>query len=471
MQSSMVKKVFWLLISALLTGLCGCVHTVPLEVKPKEDIARVFAVRNKIPANAGIYFSPELKNYVFKQDKMGMTFQMEVGKYFVPIGTQMAEAMFDKVVLVDSLPPYRGSYKPDVEGVLEPEILYSYGDAVGTISGNIVGKITVRLRAYDLSGNVIWQRDVTGEVQSEKMDFVSQFLGGMGKVGEVGYKAAFQVAEKFLQEFDANPPKEFRSLVELKELTALKKDWKLPPGEAFSKFVQKGVFQYEKKNYQQALYSLEQAGKINANDPYINFYLGACYAYTAQKNKAVQNFKKALQQSEDDEVNENSEKWVKTLNTPLNIGLVFLKEQDGNPSSEWVKIISQRLADSGMYTVSETKETSPSFLTNKMELDNYLTQCLKKGIRIVVCVSMKSASQKAAAADIGKGDVATEMLVHINAKAYSTKKKALHSELGWVESTTRLREVPKPEIETIQTQLIKTGADKMVLKLLAKEII
>lgn len=471
MESSILKKFFGILISALLT-LCGCVHTVPLEVKPKEDIARVFEVRNKIPANAGIYFSPEIKNYVFKQDKMGMTFQMEVGKYFVPIGTQMAEAMFDKVILVDSLPPYRGSYKPDVEGVLEPEILYSYGDAVGTLSGNIVGKITVRLRAYDLSGNIIWQRDVTGEVQSEKMDFVSQFLGGMGKVGEVGYKAAFQVAEKFLQEFDANPPKEFRSLVELKELTALKKDWKLPPGEAFAKFCQKGVFQYEKKNYQQALYSLEQAEKINTNDPYVNFYLGACYAYTGQKNKAVQNFKKAMQNTKDDELDENSEKWVKTLNTPLKIGLVFIKEQDGGPSSEWVRTIAQRLADSGMYTVSETNESaSPSFLTNKSELDKYLDNCLKKGIRMVICVNIKSASQKVAAADIGKGDVATEMLVYINAKAYSTKKRALHSELGWVESTTRLREVPKPEVDTIQTQLIKTGADKMVLKLLAKEII
>ena len=103
------------------------------------------------------------------------------------------------------------------------------------------------------------------------------------------------------------------------------------------KFCQKGVFQYEKKNYQQALYSLEQAEKIQANDPYINFYAGACYAYTAQKNKAVQDFKKALQHSEDDELIENSEKWVKTLKTPLNIGLVFLKEQDGNPSSEWIR--------------------------------------------------------------------------------------------------------------------------------------
>jgi tetratricopeptide (TPR) repeat protein len=471
MKSSIFKKFFWILISAVLTGLCGCVHTVPLEVKPKGDIARVFEVRNKIPANAGIYFSPELKNYVYKQDKMGMTFQMEVGKYFVPIGTQMAEAMFNKVILVDSLPPYRGSYKPDVEGVLEPEIIYAYGDAIGTLSGNIVVKLTVRLRAYDLNGNVIWQRDVTGESQSEKMDFVSQFLGGMGKIGEAGYNAGFQAAEKFLKEYDANPPKEVLSLVELKELTALKRDWKLPPGEAYSKFCQKGVFQYEKKNFQQALYSLEQAEKIKANDPYVNFYAGACYAYTAQKNKAVQDFNKALQHSEDDELIENSEKWLKTLKTPLNIGLVFLKEQDGNPPSEWIKIISQRLADSGMYTVSETKETSPSFLTNKTEFDNYLSNCLKKGLRIVVCISIKSASQKAVAADIGKGDVATEMLVYINAKAYSTKKKNLHSESGWVESTARLGEVPKPQMETIQTQLIKTGADKMVLKLLAKEII
>lgn len=90
---------------------------------------------------------------------------------------------------------------------------------------------------------------------------------------------------------------------------------------------------------------------------------------------------------------------------------------------------------------------------------------------MVICINMKSASQKLASADIGKGDVATEILVHINANAYSTKKKALHSELGLIESTTRLREVPKAEVETIQTQLIKTGADKMVLKLLAKEII
>jgi len=471
MESSILRKLFAILITVLLASLCGCVQTVPLQVRPQDDISRMFAVKEKIPATVGIYFSPEIKNYVFKQNKMGMTFQMEVGKYFVPIGTQMAEAMFDKVIMVDSLPPYKGSYKPDVEAVLEPEILYSYGDAVGTVSGHIEGKITVRLRAYDLSGNVIWQREKTGDVRSGEMDFVSTFLGGMGKVGEIGYKAAFQVAEQYLQDFNTNPPKEFKSLMELKELTALNKDWKLPPGEAYSKFCQKGVSQYEKKNYQQALYSLEQAEKIKANDPYINFYAGASYAYTAQKNKAVQDFKKALQHSEDDELIENSEKWVKTLKTPLNIGLVFLKEQDGNPSNEWIKIISQRLADSGMYTISETKEASPSFLTNKSEFDNYLGTCLKKGIRIVVCVSMKSASQKAVVANIGKGDVATEMLVHINAKAYSTKKKTLHSELGWIESTTRLREVHKPEIETIQTQLIKTGADKMVLKLLAKEII
>ena len=223
MESSLFRKLFAILISFMLASLCGCVHTVPLEVKPKGDIARVFEVRNKIPANAGVYFNPELKNYVFKQDKMGMTFQMEVGKYFVPIGTQMAEAMFDKVILVDSLPPYRGSYKPDVEGVLEPEIIYAYGDAVGTLSGNIVVKLTVRLKAYDLNGNVIWQRDVTGEAQSEKMDFVSQFLGGMGKIGEVGYNAGFQAAEKFLKEYDANPPKELLYSRGTKRIDGIKK--------------------------------------------------------------------------------------------------------------------------------------------------------------------------------------------------------------------------------------------------------
>jgi hypothetical protein len=154
--------------------LSGCFR---VSIDPSEDLRSLFPVNERIHARVGVYISEDLRNYILEHEKTGMNFRMEIGKYLVPIAMQMAGAMFDEAVEIDSLPPYMGDYRPDVEAIVEPEILYACGNAAGAFSGRVEAKVKLRIKAYDLSGKAIWQGEALGESSGDRVDFVTTFLG------------------------------------------------------------------------------------------------------------------------------------------------------------------------------------------------------------------------------------------------------------------------------------------------------
>lgn len=455
-------KTIWIFGLLLLVMVAtGCVHNVPLAVDATKDMSRALPRTKKIPVKVGMYLSDDLKKYVYRQHKMGMTFQMNVGEYLPPISLQMASAMFEDVASVNALPPYNGGYKPDVEAVVVPEILYCYGNAVGTVSGYIEGKAKIRITAYDLGGKVLWQDEALGESRSKEMSFVGAFLGGMEEVGKTGYQAAFAAAVKIINDFNARPPKELYSLLDIKHMTSMKNRRNI--SELYKNFYEKGQFQYEKKNYYQALYSFEKAAGLNTDDPAALFYIGACYTFTGDKDKAIDAYKKVVEKSPRSLEAGDSKKWLEILKEPLKIAVV-----GSNNDSESIR---RALTDSGMYEVIDVNDLRPPATANlQKDWNSFLERCTKKGIKIVVVSDIDSPSQKIRIDQQPSGDVATEHVVKISSKAYSTKKKEVKTEIKIIERTSTMTEQTQEATNTIKGQLLKNGAKKLVLRLLENNI-
>lgn len=454
------------LLSALLSG---CVHNVPLAVDPNKDMSRAFPSTKKLPAKVGIYIGDDLKKYVYKQQKMGMTFQMNVGEYLPPIGLQMASSMFEDVIPVTSLPPYNNGYKPDIEAVVVPEILYCYGNAVGTLSGYIEGKALIRITAYDLGGKVLWQDEAMGESRSRELSFVGAFLGGMEEVGKTGYDAAFSAAVKIIKDFNARPPKELYSLLEIKSVGTLRNRQNISNFEIFQNYYQKGQFQYEKKNYYQALYSFEKAENLNPDDQSTLFYIGVCYTYTGQKDRALEEFRRVVDLGSRSREATDAKEWIDLLSEPLKIAIVNSRTAGDRGLNDG--LISQALQDSRMYELVDVNDLRPPTATNpQKEWNQFLERCFKKGIKVVIISDIDSLSQKIRIDQQPIGDVATEHVVKISSKAYTAKKKEVKADIKIIERTSTMREQSKEAEDTIKGQLLKNGAEKLVLRLLEKDI-
>lgn len=470
------KNKIWILFTFfIVTALIpGCVHKVPLAVDPTKDIGKALPITKKIPAKVGIYLSEDIKKYVYKQQKMAMTFQMNVGEYLVPISQQMVSAIFEEAIFVDALPPYKDFYKPDVEAVALPEIIYCYGNAIGTLSGYIEAKIKMRITAFDLSGKVLWQDEAVGESRSEELNFVSTFLGGMEKVGKTGYDAAFSAAGQIIKDFNAVPPKELYSLIEIKSLATLKNRRNISNFDLFKKYYQKGQFQYEKRNYYQALYSFDKAAQINPEDLSTIFYMGVCYTYTGQKNKALEKFSEIVNTGSKSQEAKDSKKWIDTLKEPLGIGVVIFNKTDGNKNNIAgldETIIKKSFIESQMYELVEVTDLKPSDSLKAPDFNRFLERCSEKDIRILIYVDINDLSQKLFLDSVIGADIATEHKVQIIAKAYSTKKKKLHTEIQLMERASTLTEKTKDEEITIKQQLLKRGSEKLILRLLESNII
>lgn len=467
------KLYFLFSLSIISIVISGCVHNVPLTVDASKDIEHAFPRTKKIPAKVGIYLNNDIKHYIYKQTKVGMTFQMNIGEYVVPISRQMVSAIFEDVTFVDSLPPYKDYYSPDVEAVVEPEIIYCYGNAVGTISGHIEAELKMRITAYDLSGRILWRDETTGESRSENLNLVGTFLGGMEKVGKTGYDAAFAAAVKIINDFNARPPKELYSLVEIKRLATLKNRKNISNFNLFQKYYEKGQYQYEKKNYYQALYSFEKAEQINPDDLSTAFYIGVCCTYTAQKEKALRKFKEVVEQGPKSQEAMDAKKWIEILKEPLKIGILIPHKFGNIRSGDKAlndSVVQQSLTDSRMYELADMNETDYPGSVKSADFNRLLDNSFKKGIEIIIYATLDQASKKIDMANKTAGDVATQHVVKITASAYSTKKKTLQSEIMITEITSTIREITKEEERTIKQQLLDKGAEKLVLRLLQNNI-
>ncbi|WP_333872823.1 tetratricopeptide repeat protein [Methylobacter sp.] len=455
------------LIVAIATS--GCAYNFPVVVDPVKDMHQSQLVRKKMPIKVGMYLSEDLKQYIYKQQKMGTTFQMRVGEYLLPIAMTMGSTMFDDVIVVNSLPPYSDSYRPDVEAVIRPEILFYYGDAVGAFSGYIKAKTKLRITAYDLGGNVLWQDEAIGESKSKNMDFVSSFLGDMEEVGKTGYQAAFSAATQIINDFYAKPPQALFALVEIKKAENLRNWGALADFELFKELYEKGQFQYDKKNYYQSLYLFAKASSIAPDEPAALFYTGASYTHTGDKRGALNKFTDIIKKKASGQEASDSKKWIRRLDDPLKVGII-----DGNKVNKPVLnngVIQDALINSGMYNVMDTSKLVPSNNpVTQADFPQFLDKCYKKGIKVVILPDIDSSSKQAQSDHYDGEDVATEHTVKISAKVYSTKKKHLKTEVQINEKSSTMNAQTEEEGMKTKQQLLQSGAKKLVLQLLKNDI-
>jgi len=455
-----------LLIIAIVTP--GCAYNVPIVADPVKDMRQSRLVRKKLPIKVGMYLSDDLKSYIYEQQRMGTTFQMNVGEYLLPIAMKMGAAMFDKVILVNSLPPYAGNYRPDVEAVISPEILSCYGDAVGAFAGYIKAKTKLRVTAYDLGGNVLWQDEAIGESKSRDMDFAKTLLTGMEEVGKTGYQAAFSAASQIINDFYARPPQEVLSLLEIKKAENLRNQGALPDFELFKNLYEKGQFQYDKKNYYQSLYLFAKASNIASDEPSTLFYTGASYTHTGDKSRALKKFEDIIKQQPSGPEARDSKKWIQRLDDPLEIGIFGRNKSNSSGLND--QAIHEALINSGMYEVINTAKLVPPASPTPSDFSKFLDSCYKKGIKVVIFHDIASFSKKPQYDFYSGEDVATEHTVRISAKVYSTKKKQLKTELLISERSSILQaQTAEQEMET-RRQLLQRGAKKLALQLLKNDI-
>jgi tetratricopeptide (TPR) repeat protein len=459
-----------LLFCSLFLG-SGCVRTVPLAEDPSKDLRNLFPVNERIHAKVGVFISDDLRRYVVQRGKLGISFQMEVGKYLVPITMQMAGAMFDEAVEVNSLPPYVGGYRPDVEAVIEPEILYAFGNAVGTFSGKIEARVKFRVKAYDLSGKVIWQGEALGESSSDQMDFVDTFLAHLDKVGRVGYQAGLFAAQKIIRDFNASRPPELYSLLEVKALAQPKSQKKSAMLEQADKLYQKGLYHFDKKNFQQALYGFQQAERLSPDDLVVKFYIGICRMYTGQRARALEELKQILARNpKGDKLAGDCRSWIKRLNDPLKISVVFLGSEDLFPANLRRTYI-QTLTACGMYDIAEVRDVPGADLQmDSAALNKYLEDSSKKNSRVVVFVQGLRNDREIVDPGLRDGDLATEFELNADVKAYGTKKKKLAAGFNLTETAARMKKQTEPEKGAIHSALAQTSSSRLVLSLLGNEV-
>ncbi|MBL1263465.1 tetratricopeptide repeat protein [Candidatus Methylomicrobium oryzae] len=455
------KNAFYiLLIITIVTS--GCTWNIPLVVDPTKDMYQSQLGRKKMPIKVGMYLSDDLKQYVYKQQKMGMTFQMRAGEYLPLISMKMASTMFDGVILVNSLPPYNDSYRPDVEAVIRPEILFCYGNAIGTFSGYIEAKVKLRITAYDLDGNTVWQDEATAESRSNDMFFANSYE----EIGTAGYQAGFSATTNIVNNFYAKPPQELFSLLEIKKAENLRNQGTLPDFELFKELYEKGLFQYDKKNYHQSLYLFEKASIIDPDEPAALFPMGASYIHIGEKDRALKKFEDVIAKKPSKQEVNDSKKYIQLLNAPLKIGII-----SGNKSNKSTLndvLIHDALIHSGMYEIIDIAELVP---TNNLMTPQFFARCYKKGVKIIILHDVDSFSQKAQSSNYSGGDVATDHIVKISAKIYSTKKMNLKTEVQINERTSTIQGQTVEEEMNTRQQLLQNGAKKLVLQLLKNDIL
>jgi tetratricopeptide (TPR) repeat protein len=449
----------WLYFFILIITFYGCAHNFPSAAEPNGEACRAYPESKKMKARVGIYLNDDLRGYGYKRRLLGVTFMMHVGDSLSAILPQMTSAMMlGDVVAVKSLPPYDDNYRPDVDAVIEPDILYAYGNIAGTVTGHVDAKIRMR---------VLWQDAARGVSRSGELNLAGNYLGILEKADKTAYEAAFSAAARITDDFNNSHPKGLSTTGEVQIPGQPANKTKLSDIALFRQYYRSGRLQYENRRFYQALLSFEKAMNVNPADLSTLFYQAACYTYTGQKNMAIVKFRKFRELTESAPEIRDAEKWMALLDKPLRIGIVPASPGHG----EMHGVLQRVLTDSRMYEVNNlTGLKIPSLDSKTAAFDKFLDKCLKKGMRIVILDNVGYTVSKAVKDPLGKGDAATDYIVGITAKVYSTKKKELKTEIRIDERASAVKKKSKAEEQAIKEQLLRKGAQKLVLRLLENDI-
>ena len=462
-------------IAVILAGCTSYTGTVKPEGMTEVQQPRLdFPETKSIPLNVGLYLGEDLRKYVYERQKTTMTLQMNVGESVALVSRQLAAKMFKEVTLVDSLPPYTDGYRPDVEAVVEPEILYFDGDATGTVSGHIEAVVKMRITTYDLAGKILWQDEAVGKSRSGQVNLIGTFLTGTEEAGKTAYQAAFNAATRVINNFNDKPPREMYSLMETEKIPTLTNQRNISNFDMFKEFYEKGQFQFKRKNFHQALRSFKQAESIDPGDLSTKFYMGTCLFYLAQKDKAAEKFHQVMKQGPNTQEAKDSAKWLDLLKKPLKIGTVVLGIGRGDKDPAMMpdeNPVNTTIRKSSMYElVSLAELKSPVDVAQTKSLDQFLERSAKKDAVIILYITVTDRTSRIPIQHKSSGEIADEFSMRLAAKVFSTRKKQKRTEIVITEGTSTLFYKRNQEEDAIKEQLLKRGTEKLILRLLENDI-
>lgn len=143
--------------AALLVGLGGC---GPVQLVASSRIPTPLIV--KLPVTVALFMPQQFAQYIHKEERWGTDWNIDIGKAQTDAMSQLFNAMFDKVVVVDSLAA-AGTLGSQVTAILEPSVEeYAFVTPRDAGSPFFAVSIKYRVNVYTADGKLADSWGFTG---------------------------------------------------------------------------------------------------------------------------------------------------------------------------------------------------------------------------------------------------------------------------------------------------------------------
>lgn len=151
------SSLFALLCIAILGALCGC---GPQHLKARTQIPQPLVA--KVPVTVGVYVPKEFAEYVHKEERWGVKWNIELGEAQTKSVKQLMESMFERIIALESVESAAASSVP-VRAVLEP-VVEEYSFITPRDAGSEFYAVSIRYRinVYTPDGKLSDSWEFTG---------------------------------------------------------------------------------------------------------------------------------------------------------------------------------------------------------------------------------------------------------------------------------------------------------------------
>ena len=158
--------------------LAGCTYHISHEIEP---VLQRRPLVESLPLTVGIYFSPEFRTYHGTQCGALFCNEYDLGARSVALFEILAEGLFDKVAVVEVLPPFDSS--PKVCGILAPSITdFDFGYQQITYRVTLYSPAGTELGAWEVEGTASGDEWLPGKRARLAMrDAAAKFVKGFRK--------------------------------------------------------------------------------------------------------------------------------------------------------------------------------------------------------------------------------------------------------------------------------------------------
>lgn len=116
LQKTLINNAYTLVIASILI-LSGCTNSLTVSSEFPTPVLRA------MPLNAGLYLSPELKQYRFKDDQEDReSWDIRLGQAQADLITTVTEEMFVRVDHLAALPNHEAPLNTDIHLIINPEL-------------------------------------------------------------------------------------------------------------------------------------------------------------------------------------------------------------------------------------------------------------------------------------------------------------------------------------------------------------